>query len=475
MDALYQVEHWQQRWHGMKQVMQDWLAHYPSVSTAQATGGADYLAQTHTAQQTLASLLESLQAFGQSQLDFFADGLGPNPAYRLEPSLEYPWEYAFRVTVEQIGHDMDVLTRAFQQRNLSLGNDAARQTLAQADKLAYAALKPAIDNKLIDSDVTTITYFQKSVNVRLTPYAPVVLVGIPYSAITSKRDLLMIPHEVGHYVFREGRARAGRYSAVRLNAALYNRSMQPPAWLLPWLEEIFADVYGCLIGGPVMALSSQDLVLESSLNAFLADDGEHPVPLLRPAIYLAVLEAMVNYKRAARKLEKRWERLLAERGQPAIFQLQADGKSVSVKEAVDEMRAVVKMILQDYLHEVLDAKREVWSDDLGEGENAEQLTAKFEQKMALVEAAAPVAPSLTTAGTRGGDSELVMMRGEKQAHKRKLGNTELWFETIKSAARRAASSEGEAGMLSVPADVWLVLLTAGGWATEGPGMPNITS
>lgn len=455
---------WQKRWQGMDAIMKDWLALYRRP--ADASQPADlpaYLRHNEDAQTTLITLVESLQAFGKSQVDFFSDGFNLHSAYRLEPSLEYSPEYALRVTVEQIGHDMEVLMRAYAQRAIQVGNDDLRQTLAEADKLTYAALQPARQQKLIDPDVTAITYFQKSVNVRLTPYAPVVLVGIPFSAVGSKRDLLMIPHEVGHYVFREGRARSGRYTNVRLTAALHNRSLQPPAWLLPWLEEIFADVYGCLIGGPVMALSSQDMVMEYTLAQFMEDDEEHPTPLLRPDIYLAVLKQMGGYDGAIAKLRQRWEQCLDERGRPTEFRL-ANGTPIALESARQEMTAVVQTILEDYLHDVWKSERNEWSDTLAPGEEAEDLYTKFEQKRnRLIERAARI-PMLAAT-----ESKTLVLNGDAAGRLRRLGNTELWFDAIKESARRAAKGEGEGEIFNVPAEVWRVLLDAGGWATEGPG------
>lgn len=450
---------WKNRWQGMHASMGHWL---------QAAKRDAHVER----QDTLVSLFASLQAFGQSQLEFFLDGISEDSSYRLEPSLEHPWEYALGVTLDQIGYDMDVITRAYYQRGKQVGNaDALRQALTHADKLAHAALEPALGQQLVDSNATALTYFQKAVNVRLIPYAAVVMVGIPFSAVSSGRDLLMIPHEVGHYVFREGRARAGRYAAVRLAAALYNRTLQPPAWLMPWLEEIFADIYGCLIGGPVMALSSQDLVLQSTLTDFTIDDGDHPVAALRPEIYLTVLELMGDYPQAVAKLRARWAACLAARGNPDAFCL-VSGERVTMAQAKSDIQAVIRTILEDYLRAIWEGKRVVWSDDLAANEEAEALYRKFEQKESQIEKSVAAMPALAVAATRGAGEELQVLRNGKPIHSRKLGNTELWFEAIKEAARQSATS---GGAFNVPAEVWLVLLTAGGWATAGPGMPNISS
>jgi hypothetical protein len=243
---------------------------------------------------------------------------------------------------------------------------------------------------------------------------------------------------------------------------------------MPWLEEIFADIYGCLIGGPVMALSSQDLAMAGSLKDFVENDDEHPAPALRPDIYLAVLEQVGGYDHTVAKLKERWDQCLAGRGRPDKFTL-ADGTSVSMDQARNDMRRVVKVILGDYLRGVGKVAHDVWSDDLTDEEEVEALYTKFEQKQTAVAKRTSPAPAFTVGATAGKTSQFLMILSSESGRTRKLGNTELWFDAIKEAAQRAADGEGEAGFLNVPSDVWLVLLTAGGWATEGPSMPNVNS
>ena len=127
-------------------------------------------------QSTLAALLSALKSFGQSQLTFFTDGFGDEAKVRLEPSTIYPPEYALRTTVDQIAYDLDVIQRAYQQRLPAQSTPAMREALAKADYLAYKALQPAIEGELVN-DVTVVTYFQKAINVRIIPYAPVALLN----------------------------------------------------------------------------------------------------------------------------------------------------------------------------------------------------------------------------------------------------------------------------------------------------------
>ena len=62
--------------------------------------------------------------------------------------------------------------------------------------------------------------------------------------------------------------------------------------LIQWQEEIFADIYGCLVAGPAIAKSFQDLLFDN--YTLTESDGVHPIPLIRPYIYAKVLETILS-------------------------------------------------------------------------------------------------------------------------------------------------------------------------------------
>src|SRR5712692_7881671 len=194
------VSIWQARWQALDQTLADMDARYTEV------------ANDVPRMNTLRTLGQSLRQFAADQFNFFYDGFGfgnPKPKYRLKtlPQDNYPPEHVFAVTLEQIGFDIEVIQRAANQRiaaeeQAKNGPCAAKDALAQADVLAYAALKPAQDNGLLPYErPTVVTYFQKDTSIRVVPYAPVALIGVPFSCTTVPTDFLAIPHEVGHYVF----------------------------------------------------------------------------------------------------------------------------------------------------------------------------------------------------------------------------------------------------------------------------------
>ena len=82
-------------------------------------------------------------------------------------------------------------------------------------------------------------------------------------------------------------------------------------YLRNWIEEIFADMYGCVIAGPVIALDFQDLQMDDRLEEF-ADatiDHEDPPPLIRPDTYSKVLAKSTDFQRSrlAELLHHRWK------------------------------------------------------------------------------------------------------------------------------------------------------------------------
>ncbi len=233
----------------------------------------------------LLALLTRLIVFATGQYRFFEDGFTTRRFHDLAELPQYPLDYVFRSIINQSFNDLQVIEWATDQR--LRGSDAMRAALHAADQLAYAALEPAIAGKLLEADTAVITYFEKSASIRVIPYANAALIGIPFSCIHTPQDFLAIPHEVGHYVFGRGKLPDGNLR--RLLFAGYDAAPPRPDYVRGWVEEMAADVYGCLIAGPVIALDFQDLQLEKSPKKFIVDDGEHPAPILRPQVYHKVL------------------------------------------------------------------------------------------------------------------------------------------------------------------------------------------
>jgi hypothetical protein len=279
--------------------------------------------------------------------------------------------------------------------------------LKRADKLAWSALKPAVDdpNLNLHKDTTVMTYFQKGAFIRVIPYAPVALLAIPFTATEVPRDFLALPHEVGHYVYRNaridedqaipqvlGKNRIDEDQTIPqvLGKKLIELAEPSPRWARRWKEEIFADVYGCLIGGPVTGLSFQDLSLQSSrtpvvltpgeypYGKFTEDDGVHPASVARPYVYTRVL-GLIGFGKSARLLNEAWEALSPVKETPTFSTRYSDTggrENIDVQLAKDEAYKIIDAIFK--LLPTKDLSKSSWSTDPNNGLRPE-LYQKFEE------------------------------------------------------------------------------------------------
>ncbi|MBX3013995.1 MAG: hypothetical protein KF832_20915 [Caldilineaceae bacterium] len=437
---------WQNRW----DALQETIVH---------TGRAIRRQAKSARQSTIEGTLLALEAFGSSQMAFFGQGFRKDATVLLEPSTQYPPEYAFRATIDQLAQDLDMISRAWQQRLPDLASPKMIATLNKADTLAYQALEPAIRHQLVPN-ATVVTYFQKETAVRLIPYAPVILIGLPLTILTSPQDLLAVPHEVGHYLYQYGRVPPGsKFAGSRFAAALNYRFADQPAWLLAWMEEIVADIYGAIIGGPAMTLGFEALITDDPRAEFTHDDGVHPIAALRPAIYHTVLKELGGFERVRTALIARWESWQAERGNPRTF-ITADQQIVALRDA----KALVDHLIADLLrHELAGIHvTQPWSSELAEGKELKTLSAQFADYVnALPTEKAVDVPDLQIAEESDG-IWLRLKAAELPTVERKAGATGLWIDAIKDAAQRQQP-------FNMPPHVWMTLLDESGWATEGPG------
>jgi hypothetical protein len=334
-------------------------------------------------------LIGNLEVFAVGQFEYF------NKRFLANESAPdgFSDEQALSRIIVQISADLDVIKRVLQDRAIgskaimdklspdqqALGK-AYVETLDIADKLAYQALKPAIDPKeggMFPQDLqikienaeptrpTVLTYFQKSVSIRLIPYAPIALIGIPFSCmrlpeyvalgaakpknakkvkerfVSVAQDFMAIPHEMGHYLYWNGTPRLTRELINSLSipledevldelakspypitvnqllqAALATPGFVTKSYSLKWAEEIFADIYGCLIAGPYIAKSAQDRQITGrSRDELLKDDGDHPLPAVRPQLFVDTLKSqLLNEYDWAEAFRKLWIERRRKRG-----------------------------------------------------------------------------------------------------------------------------------------------------------------
>jgi len=268
---------------------------------------------------TLSLLLNQLQTFGAQQFNQLSDALArQTPVADGEAAT-----HAIYDALDQIAYDIQIVERAVFER--LVGSPSIKASLDKIDVIVAASLQPAIDAGLfanLGSTPTVITYFMKNPSIRVIPYASVALVGIPYSAasiakngttLSTTRDLLAIPHEVGHFVYWHGtldvNGRAMRIvdALPKLIQAKYGNDF--PQWMSAWLEESFADVYGGLVAGPLSALEFQDMAMVHSRNELITDDGDHPLHAMRSDLFIQLLGGKMGMGQWASVLQARWQAL----------------------------------------------------------------------------------------------------------------------------------------------------------------------
>jgi hypothetical protein len=373
-----------------------------------------------------------LKAFGESQFSFFIDGFRNG---RLYPSALFPPENALQTTLDQVAFDMSVIQQAASQR--ATGLDPG---LDKADQLAQRALNLAVENKLL-KETAVITYFNKSPLIRTIPYAPLALVGIPFTSTAVPRDLLATPHEIGHHVYQH---------SPGLMADLHALLPVQPDWCSRWQEEIFADVYGCLVAGPVIGLDFQDILFAHNLEQFMNDDGEHPIEPIRPYGYTGVLRQL-GFINAANALDTRWQEMLTARNSPETFIPSGNSSPVSLVEARKKLEAFALQIL-DYLMNTRGVKPiGYWSQDITKVANVENLYTKFDEWVKALPDT-PL-PELQEVGT----NEVGVMDKGKLTNKRLMGDTQTWIDALKHQTG-----------YKLPPEAWMPVLSSGGWNVAGP-------
>lgn len=458
---------WQERWNGLNEHISDLITQYqnqPNLSR----------------KETICVTLKCLQEFGRTQFDFFYKGFANN---LLQKSENFPDEKALAATLDQISYDIAVMEKAAMQRSTE------NEWLAKADYLAYEALRPVLPTEgaqgemvqkeqrdfILREPATVLTYFQKSTSVRIIPYAPVVLIGIPYTSKHAPWDFLAIPHEVGHHVYR--------YGLVKIQA-LYNFLQEErDVYTDRWFEELFADIYGALIAGPTISLSFQDLQMNNTIEQFYEDDNDHPVPILRPHIYMHLMKKATKSEISAwaSHLQQNWQTYLEKRDEwlpkkikhdklgPDTYDESKISRKFKLRES-DELFDVDGVISTDTADEnklldlSIDNIRQILFEDIQEGswppdlrepteaETAQDLRMKFR---AYVETISTDDNALELSLSENG----IIYVGN-QSTNRKMGNTGLPMEINKN---RLLNENEE-----LTAKEWLYVLNAGGWTVKGP-------
>ncbi|MBV7333022.1 hypothetical protein KFU94_33295, partial [Chloroflexi bacterium TSY] len=270
--------------------------------------------------------------------------------------------------ITQFSTDLAIIQQAFWQRQRNPRSNPRGASgeltgpaygLIVGDLLATSALRGAVTANEIPDDLYVVTYFQEKISIRLTPYADICFIGLPFATTPSAEggpstDYLAIPHEIGHFIYAHNNF-AIRYQIVEI---LAEKSINIHLdWRARWLEELFADIYGCLIAGPIQVLGFQELLSDNAPIHSQAYEGEHAIDELRPLIQSNVLRKIRYqkgmgapvYPKAPDVLDAHWRSVVGKNVLHKRYVLpDSDGylNSMTGQSILDKIDPVIDAILQ---------------------------------------------------------------------------------------------------------------------------------
>ncbi|MEM7532123.1 MAG: hypothetical protein AAF639_08105 [Chloroflexota bacterium] len=266
--------------------------------------------------------------------------------------------HLFRQCFEHIETDQEIIRQATRQRRWNLGLEgnylsASEVELLILDKLAIRAVAP-FEHLLLDSrdvednlNLVIITYLSKRTHIHIMPYTKqFMLIGVsadrvpPAASIFEGKgflgenfhtfELMAIPHEVGHHIYQYGKLTDGTTFpeiSEKFEDSPYYR----------WCEELFADVYGCIVAGPFAAISMEALLMSIDRDRVWKDDEDHPTPVLRVFIFAEILRRLQKirpnryaFPKVTKKLDSDWSQILALWGYDPVDQRNRDDRPVRV-------------------------------------------------------------------------------------------------------------------------------------------------
>ncbi|MEM7334526.1 MAG: hypothetical protein AAF490_20790 [Chloroflexota bacterium] len=300
--------------------------------------------------------------------------IGILPPNRIVPKGQNIETHLIRAVLNHLSTDLDIILAAVSQRRRRETDGKLRRTtfgdtLIQADILALEAFSPAdkyLKHLLLDNaTIEVVTYFSENTKVRILPYYPdIVLIGLPYSvgyfefydinvypyhrgAFNREDDkvleatwdgelpfeamvpweFLMLPHEIAHFVYWNGRLPHKEnqdktledHFREKLTSSVEEKDLglSKRDWRYQWFEELFCDVYCCLIMGPVAVLGLQALISDADPDHLFLDDGAHPTAGLRPFIASLILDRAYpgQFENAIEHLDENWKAYLTSIGE----------------------------------------------------------------------------------------------------------------------------------------------------------------
>ncbi|MCA9923406.1 MAG: hypothetical protein KC421_13590, partial [Anaerolineales bacterium] len=290
--------------------------------------------------QNLKKLSEILNAFYAYKLKYLMKQSFKN--HRKDQTLA-PL-YLVRQSFQQLAADHEIIQQAAVQRRWTYGfnvkddgyfiSEQAVELLIM-DKLAIKAIVPfkhLLPSGKDENGLAIISYLSERTHIRRLPYTDrFIMIGVSYDRVPQAGslfddralferpfhafELMAIPHEVGHYIYEHGKLEDGRSFPQVCKQFEGNNPYHR------WGEEIFADLYGCIVTGPLTVLSMRALLVSINRERAWKDDEHHPTPVLRVFILneiLRILKEMnpdkYDFSDVTDRLDEDWAGILASWG-----------------------------------------------------------------------------------------------------------------------------------------------------------------
>jgi hypothetical protein len=148
---------------------------------------------------------------------------------------------------------------------------------------------------------------------------PVPMIGVPWFQVCHLPDALVLGHETGHIIETDFGLTASLTAAIEAVTLADDRRQ---AWHA-WQREVFADVFGCLAGGPRFAAALMDFIAADPQRVAVeqrvpSNWTRYPSRWMRVALMAETLRAM-GLARAAEALSDSWAATYQKQGHNQEF------------------------------------------------------------------------------------------------------------------------------------------------------------
>lgn len=231
-------------------------------------------------------LIKDFQAFAEDYVTGLSNLLDKMLPSRIPQEEHERFKNAYRYTLAtRLIAEWNAISAVLEQREL----ERYQTWLAKVDAEAHGTFAPAI-----------VASMGPATTLRHMPYSNISIASVPRETYLDMNETRMaLGHEVGHHVWRVtffdnlDDTRVGQGQLGNFVRTLFAGDRPELAGLLtPWLEEMFADVYGALkLGRPFVEsmISSLKERVRSRVD-LLMNDGEHPIPYLRPLLRIRAIQ-----------------------------------------------------------------------------------------------------------------------------------------------------------------------------------------